>query len=394
MKNLAPHIFLFLFLFIGCTPSNQKTDNSFTKSKLKIPKLLDRPTALHYGKEWDDIQNRYATAVFNLHKKDHPKAYLQLCEVFINEARVTGEHGHYYPAALKILSVLEEKEALSDDFRFQLLSYKASVLLSQHEFQKALEAAEKAVVLNNYNAQIYGVLVDAHVELGNYTEAVKMADKMVSIRPDLRSYSRISYLREIHGDMQGAIEAMQLAVAAGYPGQEQSEWARLTLGNLFESIGDLDQAANHYQTSLKNRENYPFAIAALANVETQKGQIEKAEMLLKDACSIIPEVGFYEQLAKLYHEKGDLEKAIELENRVLEMLKDDVESGHNMNLEYANFYLNIKNDPQKALEYALKEYQKRPKNIEVNKMVSTIYLQTKELDKAEKHLKIAKSHVS
>lgn len=52
----------------------------------------------------------------------------------------------------------------------------------------------------------------------------------MSIRPDLRSYSRISYLREIYGDLDGAIEAMKLAVTAGYPGYEQTAWARLTLG--------------------------------------------------------------------------------------------------------------------------------------------------------------------
>ena len=51
-----------------------------------------------------------------------------------------------------------------------------------------------------------------------------MADKMVSIRPDLRSYSRISYLREIHGDMPGAIEAMKMAIQAGYPGYEDRAW--------------------------------------------------------------------------------------------------------------------------------------------------------------------------
>ncbi len=45
-----------------------------------------------------------------------------------------------------------------------------------------------------------------------------MLNRMVSIRPDIRSYSRISYLREIHGDIPGAIEAMELAVEAGAPG--------------------------------------------------------------------------------------------------------------------------------------------------------------------------------
>jgi hypothetical protein len=54
-------------------------------------------------------------------------------------------------------------------------------------------------------------LVDGNVEMGNYATAIEEADKMISIRPDIRSYSRASYLREIHGDYPGAIDAMKLA---------------------------------------------------------------------------------------------------------------------------------------------------------------------------------------
>lgn len=389
MKNLAIN-FLLIFTMFGCYQPSQKTNEAENILNEGLPTLLDRPEKLWYGKEWDDIQNRYAEAVSQIRKNNNPEAYLRLCEVFINEARVTGEHGHYYPAALRVLAALAENKNLDNDLKFQLLSYKASVLLSQHEFQKALEAGLEAIKLNNYNAGIYGVLTDANVELGNYPAAVEMADKMVSIRPDLRSYSRVSYLREIHGDAEGAIEAMQLAVEAGYPGQEQSEWARLTLGHLYETTGNLDQAAFQYQSALDNRENYPFALAALANIEMKKGNHEKAEQLLKEACAVIPEVGFYEQLAMLYKETGQAEKAEKLESEILEMLRDDVESGHNMNLEYAHIYLDLKNDPKKALEYAMTEYDLRPGNIDVNKLLSTIYFQLKDFDKAEKHLHAAR----
>lgn len=104
------------------------------------------------------------------------------------------------------------------------MSLTASVLLSQHEFKQALQIAKEEAQLYSYNAGIHGSLTDAYVELGNYKKAVATADKMMSIRPDLRSYSRISYLREIYGDMDRAIEAMKLAVTAGYLGYEQTAW--------------------------------------------------------------------------------------------------------------------------------------------------------------------------
>jgi tetratricopeptide (TPR) repeat protein len=89
---------------------------------------------------------------------------------------------------------------------------------------------------------------------------------MISIRPDIRSYSRISYLREIHGDPEGAIEAMKLAVDAGQPGAEGTEWARVQLGKLYEQTGELKYAEMNYAISLQNRPNYPYALAGLARL--------------------------------------------------------------------------------------------------------------------------------
>jgi hypothetical protein len=55
------------------------------------------------------------------------------------------------------------------------------------------------------------------------------------------------------------------------------------------------------------------------------------------------------------------------------MLKDDEDSGHNMNLEYAHIYLDLLEKPEKALVYAQKEFDKRPANIDVNRILARIY---------------------
>ena len=385
MKIFQLFTLLFIFHLVAC---NAPIENKpISKAFLSVPKLLDRPEKLWQGKEWESIQNNYGNARKSL--QDRPEdliAYLKLAEVFIHEARVTGEHGHYYPAALKVLNAVLEKEAQQSDLNFQALSLKASVLLSQHEFQQALVIAQQALRLNQHNAQIYGILVDAHVELGDYKKAVLMADQMVSIRPDLRSYSRISYLREIHGDTNGAIEAMKLALAAAYPGQEQSAWIKLRLAKLYVSTGKLAAAEFQYNQLLSERENYPFAIAAKAEIAVKRKEYKKAEELLLQACDIIPEVGFFEQLAALYQELGQDEKLNTMLPKILTMLEEDAQSGHNTNLERANFHLEFTKDYDKALSYALAEYEKRPNNIDINKTLSFIYFEKQDFDKAKQHL--------
>ena len=379
-------------VFFGCgerTHAPEKASITQSQSGFQIPELLPRNPQLGSFAEQDQYVDIYYSLKEKLNQKpDDYRSMLQLAQLFMLEARITGEHGHYYPASLKTLDEVLKKNP-PKDVEFGATSLKASVYLSLHKFKEAKEFAEYAVTLNGYNALIYGSLVDANVELGNYEEAVKMADKMMSIRPDLRSYSRVSYLREIHGDLPGAIKAMQLAVKSGFPGYEETAWCRLTLGELYEQAGEWEKAEAEYKTILENRPDYPFAIAALARVDLEAGNEEAAENRLKQAIKIIPEVSFYTDLAALYKQQGREEEMKKMIPEILDMLTDDEANGHQMGMEYADLYLNLLDDPNKALEFAQREYEKRPANIDVNQLMAEILLNLEEYVKAWKHLEKA-----
>ena len=132
------------------------------------------------------------------------------------------------------------------------------------------------------------------------------ADKMVSIRPDMRSYSRMSYLREIHGDHAGAIEAMKMAVEAGLPGDEATEWTRVQLGHLYENTGDLKSAEMNYVMSLQYRPGYAYAIAGQARIATASGDYDKAITYYLQADSLVNDYSFKEELAELYRLTGKI----------------------------------------------------------------------------------------
>lgn len=379
----APFLLLLGILLFACTPSDQS-------ASFDVPELLDRSAAIQLGKEWENVANRYGTARAGVAQQpDAWGSYLTLAEVFMNEARVTGEHGHYYPAALRTLDHVLEHETEPTDERFRALSLKASVQLSQHEFEPALETALAAARINPYNAQVHGAITDAYVEMGDYPKAIAAAEQMTKIRPDLRSYSRISYLREIHGDVEGAIQAMEMAVAAGIPHYEETAWARLTLGDLYKEYGMLAEAEGQYRTILQYRPNYPFAVAALGDVEMEKGNFKEAELLIGQSMAIIPEVGFYEQMAHLYQETGREQQALEMLDEIYVMLEDDVQSGHNMNMEYARLHLELTKDYDQALQYAKHEQVKRPDNIDVNRLLALIHHARGEGDDARRHAQLA-----
>jgi tetratricopeptide (TPR) repeat protein len=375
-------------LFNSSCKSNaaSSTDNkSTTVENFAIPALFERQGELAKNEEWEKTKTKVAELNQKIAAKPNDvKSRLQIATIYMAEARITGEHPYYYPATLQILDgilILEPKN-------FEATVFKASVKMSQHQFGEAKELAEKAVTINPDNAYVYGVLIDANVELGNYEEAVKMSDKMQALKPSLESYSRASYLREIYGDYPGAIEAMQMAVKAGLPGSEPFCWSKRTLAHLYEKTGKWAEAENEYNEILAIRPSYAFALEGLAKVEKQRKNYPKALDLLQQASAIMPEFSFEEEKADIYEQIGDNNKAMEKYKETITMLKEDEESGHSVALEICKLYTRM-GMYDSALIYGMKEYNKRPLNIDVNHALAWLSYKSNMKQKAVEYIKIA-----
>lgn len=343
--------------------------------------------------EWNAAKQYYVT-YSNAIKKDSldHMSRLKLVEVYINEARITGDQTYYNDAAMKMLNYIIQKNPANKDYTYLALNYKSTVLLSMHQFEEAKKAAVQTVNLNPYGAGIYGALVDADVELGKYDSAVLMADKMMSIRPDIRSYSRVSYLRQIYGDNAGAIAAMRLAIEAGIPGAENTEWARVNCGDLYLNTGRPDTASMLYQIALEYRPNYAFAEIGLAKSLRAEKKYDDAIVHCKNAIRLLSESSFVSLLADLYELKGDTTKAKEVRNDVLNLLLEgeknqpaDASIKHNANRELSMAYLN-NHDLDKALEFAKNDLAMRPENIDANELVAWIYYLKGDFANAKMHV--------
>lgn len=343
-----------------------------------IPALKPRPAGLAAA-EFAAITKKYAALRERIVKNTGDKeAYVALAQLFMAEARVTGDHPYYYPAAERMLDA-----ALTVDASFiPALISKGSVLLSLHRFAEARAVAEQARAVAPNLGVVYGILCDANVELGDYKAAVAATDMMISIRPDLRSYSRVSYLREIHGDDSGAISAMRLAVEAGPAGTEETEWARATLANLYLRTGNLAGAEREYRMSLAARPGYPFALGGLARVRAAQGRVDDALRLLDSASAAMPEFSFVQLKADLYRARGDARRADSLVTVVETMLKSDEAAGHNVDKEYALLWAEQRMKPELAVERARKELARRPDNIEAEHAMALALFRAGKVDEA------------
>jgi tetratricopeptide (TPR) repeat protein len=364
----------------------------YKKSQSVSYTLLDRPGVSGDAREWTLTKNYAANLEQTLAKNPADvKASLALASIFIQEARVTGNYFYYDRAAMSCVN----KVLKNDSNNFDALTFKALLYLSQHHFADGLAIAEKAKLINPYNAFIYGMLVDGNVEMGNYDSAVANSDRMVSIRPDLKSYSRISYLREIYGDYPGAIQAMKMAVEAGAPGDEATEWTRIQLGRLYENTGDLKSAEMHYTIALQERPGYAYAQAGLARIALAAKDYSKAINYYAQANSLVKDYGFKEEMVEAYLISGQQDKADKLSDEVISGMSGEAQSaqndqniGHYADRELANAYLKI-HQYDKALEHAMLEYNRRPDNIDVNETVAWVYYCKGEYAKALPFLKVA-----
>jgi tetratricopeptide (TPR) repeat protein len=315
------------------------------------------------------------------------KSKLKLTYAYIQEGRTSGNHAYYDKAALALCDEILSKEKNNYD----AICAKATILLSQHHFSEAKPLALEAIEINRYNATAYGILTDAYVELGDYKQAIAAADKMAGIRPDIRSYSRVSYLREIMGDTPGAIEAMKLAVSCGYPGYEQSEWTRCQLGRLYESTAQLDKAQLQYELALSERPLYAFALAGLGRIAKANGNYAMAIQKFELARTQVNDFSFDQELTELYYLNRQPEKEFEYSQKTIESLaglsgkESETNHGHYADRELAYAYLNAYKY-NLALKHAMIEYSRRPDNIDVNQTLGWVYFKLGEYKNANRYM--------
>jgi tetratricopeptide (TPR) repeat protein len=231
--------------------------------------------------------------------------------------------------------------------------------LGQHRFASALKTGRAALALDPDSIGAGSVVFDALIELGRYDAAFKAIDGLVGKSVDLTTLSRLSYARELRGDLPGALDAMHEAARAPSLAPENTAFALGLVGQLERLDGDPAAARTAYETALSFVPNHAPSLAGLGRLAVGDGDLATAADRFEQAAAILPLPEYVIALGETREaagDGGDAKREYDLARAEIELFKA---AGVTVDLDLALFEADH-GDPLKGLGYAKAAYRATP----------------------------------
>jgi tetratricopeptide (TPR) repeat protein len=281
-------------------------------------------------------------------------AQLELGLALLQRIRETGDPSLYEPAERALEAA---RRLLRDDP--QPLVGLGGLQLGRHEFAAALATARSALALAPGSVSAGAVEVDALIELGKYDDAFDAAESLAARSPDLATLARLSYSRELRGDVDGALRAMQEAAAAPSLAPENTAFVQSIVGHLQRLNGDPGAARSAFETALDLVPNHAPSLAGLGRLAVADGSLLEAATYFERASAVVPLAEYVIALGETHQAAGDLDAArrqFDLARAEITLLKA---GGVTVDLDLALFEADHGNK-QEALRLAQAAYDAAP----------------------------------
>lgn len=238
-------------------------------------------------------------------KPEDDKVLEKLAQLYIAQARLSFDETLYVRSDVcgQLLLSLNSNNPAA-------LMLRGHSLLAMHQFHDAEETARQLIKLRQ-EMQDYALLGDALMEQGQLEEALPMYQAMIDTKPCMPSYSRVAHLRWLKGDVVGAIEMTQLAVAsAGYRDPEALAWVTTKLAFYQWQNDDLSLAEQSAKRAEELVMDYPHALLVHGRVLLAQGKASEAVTCLQKAAAKLPLPEVQWALAEALQSAGRSDEAV------------------------------------------------------------------------------------
>lgn len=199
------------------------------------------------------------------------ETWAELGAAYVEQARITADPSYYPRAEGALMKSLE----LDEENNFLAMTGMGALSNARHEFVEGADWARKSLEINPAGSTAWGVLADSLHQLGEYEEATAAIQEMLDLKPGIPSFTRASYDFEIHGRLDDAQAALELA-RDGATAASDIAFLQTYLGALAFSRGDLDGAEEYYLAGLERVPDEPTLLIGQARVAAARGDQEEA----------------------------------------------------------------------------------------------------------------------
>ena len=288
---------------------------------------------------------------------DYP-GWASLAMQYVDRARTTADPSWYGKAE----QALERSFQVRPDANSPALTAQASLHAARHQFAEAEASARASLAINDFDATTYGVLTDALTELGRYDEAAQALQRMADLDPGYAALTRISYARELRGDVSGARAAMQQALDAAGTAADAG-FALHRLGELALSYGGDVTTADALFTQGLTRDPASLPLqAAHARATAAQGRVDEALLAYDKVVARVPVQQYLLEQAEILDAQDRPEDASAQRDLVRTSLTLLRAAGSQVDLEAALFEADH-GLPEQALVAARSTYDARPGNV-------------------------------
>ncbi|MCA9946945.1 MAG: tetratricopeptide repeat protein [Anaerolineales bacterium] len=281
-----------------------------------------------------------------------------LGQAYLQHGRETGDAVAYSRAQ----AALEQALAINPTYELTL-AFLSVTLISQHDFQGALQTAQRVYDFDPGALQALATIGDASLELGLYDEAEAAYATLLDQAPGAAVFSRAARLAWLQGDVPAAIDWMAQAVAdakaIGLSG-ERLAWYQFQLGELHFNSGNVAAAQAQYAAAKVTLPDYYLVLAGEGKVAAARGDFAQAIALYEQLVARLPQPAFVAMLGDFYTLAGD-ETAAQQQYETVSFIADlettsQALYGRQLGLFYANHDTNLAS----ALAAAEAELASRP----------------------------------
>lgn len=286
-------------------------------------------------------------------RPDDPLAWQGLGVAYVQQATATGDPALYDLAG----RALDRATELDPDASATKVA-RGTLALTLHEFGDALALGESVTAVEPTNRGALAVIVDAKVELGRYDDAAATLQALLDIRPDLPALARTSYLRQLTGDLDGALAAIRQARTAGAGLTAELAGVTAIEGDVQLLRGDFDAALVAYDEALRTVPDLTLATIGRARALAATGSTGTAIDELSGLVDRLPTPEAATLLGELQSLEGEAGAATESYELARLMYGLQADAGQVVDLEAALFEADH-GDATEAVTLARAAYDER-----------------------------------